>query len=110
MYIPGNGSLSCLRIFMISFLIFLPSTLMDFHIGIKLFFLRLRQRPTSTSDDIPVIHETRITQPLPVLIQMLTIAERAAGITTIPGLKGAIGTTLSILECVQVGDRRGIVG
>ncbi|KIM89775.1 hypothetical protein PILCRDRAFT_195871 [Piloderma croceum F 1598] len=75
---------------------------MRFQIGIKLFSLRLCRRSTSGSDDIPVMHDrTRITQTLPVLIQMLTIAEKAAGVTTIPGLKGAIGTVLSIMECVQ---------
>jgi hypothetical protein len=78
---------------------------MRFPIGIKLFSLRLCRRSTSGSDDIPVIHD----QTLPVLIQVLTIAEKAAGVTTIPGLKGAIGTVLSIMECVQVSDHRSII-
>lgn len=69
--------------------------------GVKLFSLRLCRRPTSTSDDSIVITESRSTQTLPILIQMLTIAEKAAAATTMPCLKGAVGTALTIAECAQ---------
>ena len=75
---------------------------MSFRTGIELSSLKLCRRSTSGSDD-------GITKRLSVMIQVLTIAENAAGATTIPGLKGAIGIVLSIMKCVQVGDPRSII-
>lgn len=78
--------------------------------GAKLFCLRLCRRPNPTSEDSTVITGPQTTQSLAMLVQILTIAKNAAGATTIPCLKGAIGVALSIAECAQVRDHANLIG
>jgi hypothetical protein len=69
----------------------------------KLSSIRLHRHTTSGSNGDPEIPEG--TQKLAVLIQALPFAEKAAGATSIPYLKGAISMALAIAECARVSDR-----
>lgn len=70
-----------------------------------LFSFKICRRPTSASKCTPRTKEGEAhTENLSILIQTLTIAEKAAEATKIPFLKGAIATALVIAECVQVCD------
>jgi hypothetical protein len=68
----------------------------------KLRGIRLRRRTTPRLTNGSTSRVERGSTTMAVLIQALTAMEKIAEIAPVPGLKGAVGLTLVILESVRV--------